>query len=122
MKTAVMMIGEFEYDGIFFGRPEGDDSSSRFNDSMTFSNQDVVTAILPYSATTLIFFLAFMIIMPIIIMNLLVSMYFENQNRKARLSVDVLYKLPNRRTKIFLLAPVLGRGATFIFIPNSRLV
>ena len=87
MKTAVMMIGEFEYDGIFFGRPEGVTSGSR-NDS-TFSNQEVVTAILPYKATTLIFFLVFMIIMPIIIMNLLVSMYFEKPNRKVRLIKNI---------------------------------
>ena len=101
MKTAVMMIGEFEYDGIFFGSPEGVGSSSELNDSTTFSNQNVVSAILPYSATTLLFFLAFMIIMPIIIMNLLVSMNFENPNRKVRLAVDVLYKVPKRMICFF---------------------
>ena len=51
MKTAVMMIGEFEYDSIFFGQ---------------------TLAQLPYKPLTLVFFLAFLIIMPIIIMNLLV--------------------------------------------------
>ena len=52
MKTAVMMIGEFEYDSIFFGQ---------------------TLAQLPYKPLTLVFFLAFLIIMPIIIMNLLVT-------------------------------------------------
>ena len=53
MKTAVMMIGEFEYDSIFFGSTSGQ---------------------LHYKPLTLVFFLAFLIIMPIIIMNLLVNM------------------------------------------------
>ena len=51
------MIGEFDYDSLFFG----EDSE---NHSL---------AILPYRTVTLIFFLAFMLIVPIIIMNLLVS-------------------------------------------------
>ena len=55
MKTAVMMIGEFEYDSIFFGS---------------------TSAELHYKPLTLVFFLAFLIIMPIIIMNLLVKMIF----------------------------------------------
>ena len=55
MKTAVMMIGEFEYDSIFFGP---------------------TSAELHYKPLTLVFFLAFLIIMPIIIMNLLVKMIF----------------------------------------------
>ena len=50
------MIGEFDYDSLFFG----EDSE---NHSL---------AILPYRTVTLIFFLAFMLIVPIIIMNLLV--------------------------------------------------
>ena len=53
MKTAVMMIGEFEYDSIFFGS---------------------TSAELHYKPLTLVFFLVFLIIMPIIIMNLLVTM------------------------------------------------
>ena len=52
MKTAVMMIGEFEYDSIFFGS---------------------TSAELHYKPLTLVFFLVFLIIMPIIIMNLLVK-------------------------------------------------
>ena len=56
MKTAVMMIGEFEYDAIFFEHDTHDDARR----------------VLPYKPLTILFFLAFVIIMPIIIMNLLV--------------------------------------------------
>ena len=56
MKTAVMMIGEFEYDAIFFEHDTHDDARR----------------VLPYQSLTILFFLAFVIIMPIIIMNLLV--------------------------------------------------
>ena len=55
MKTAVMMVGEFEYDAIFFAHNDDDQGRE-----------------LPYKPLTLLFFLAFVIIMPIIIMNLLV--------------------------------------------------
>ena len=55
MKTAVMMIGEFEYNAIFFDHM--DDGPN-----------------LPYKPLSLVFFIAFMIIMPIIIMNLLVRL------------------------------------------------
>ena len=61
MKTAVMMIGEFEYDSIFF--PEADNGSNEL--------------MLPYKPLTLIFFLVFVIIMPIIIMNLLLKLKIQ---------------------------------------------
>ena len=56
LKTSVMMIGEFEYDAIFFEHDTHDDARR----------------VLPYKPLTILFFLAFVIIMPIIIMNLLV--------------------------------------------------
>ena len=65
MKTAVMMIGEFEYDTIFF-------SHDVSYNSTTVGQLDA-GAMLPYKHITIVFFLVFMIIMPIIIMNLLVS-------------------------------------------------
>jgi hypothetical protein len=54
LKTSVMMIGEFEFDDLFFDNPS-------HNPEM-----------LPYRTFSMCFFLGFMIIMPIIIMNLLV--------------------------------------------------
>ena len=55
LKTSVMMIGEFEFDDLFFDNPSDKPE------------------VLPYSIFTMIFFLGFMIVMPILIMNLLVS-------------------------------------------------
>ena len=60
MKTTVMMIGEFEFDSVFFEYPSRDPS------------------VLPYRPVTLLFFLAFMVIMPIIIMNLLVGLAVDD--------------------------------------------
>ena len=55
LKTTVMMIGEFEFDDLFF------DNVNNSEDAM-----------LPFNITTLVFFLAFVCIMSIIVMNLLV--------------------------------------------------
>ena len=60
LKTSVMMIGEFEFDDLFFD-----------NVYQTYDNVNGHEK-LPYKVFTMIFFLVFMIIMPIIIMNLLV--------------------------------------------------
>ena len=60
LKTSVMMIGEFEFDDLFFD-----------NVYDTYENVNGHEK-LPYKVFTMIFFLVFMIIMPIIIMNLLV--------------------------------------------------
>lgn len=57
LKTAVMMIGEFEFDDLFFDNPAKDGPEK-----------------LPYRTFTMFFFLGFMIVMPIIIMNLLVTL------------------------------------------------
>ena len=54
LKTSVMMIGEFEFDDMFFDNP--DNHMER----------------LPYKGFTMVYFLVFMVVMPIIIMNLLV--------------------------------------------------
>jgi hypothetical protein len=51
------MIGEFDYDSLFFS-DLGEDPS---------------LATMPYRTVTLIFFLSFMLIVPIVIMNLLVN-------------------------------------------------
>lgn len=55
IKTTVMLIGEFEYDDIFFDNP-----------------RDQPTPKLPYRTVTLLFFVCFIMIMSIIVMNLLV--------------------------------------------------
>ena len=63
LKTSVMMIGEFEFDDLFFD-----------NNYLKYENYGLdTTEKLPYKIFTMIFFLIFMIVMPIIIMNLLVS-------------------------------------------------
>ena len=61
LKTSVMMIGEFEFDDLFFGNPEENPNSSQ----------------LPFPIFSMIFFLAFMVVMPILIMNLLVRILYE---------------------------------------------
>ncbi len=55
------MIGEFDYDSLFFDNSgeEGDHS----------------VGLLPYRTVTLFFFLGFMMIVPIVIMNLLVRLF-----------------------------------------------
>lgn len=60
IKTTVMMIGEFEYDDIFY-------------DNVRPSEEDR-TAYLPYPEITFAFFVCFIIIMSIIVMNLLVRL------------------------------------------------
>lgn len=59
MKTTVMMIGEFEFDDLFF-------------DNISNSDKNKERMVLPYREATFVFFLVFMIIMSIIVMNLLV--------------------------------------------------
>ena len=61
LKTSVMMIGEFEFDDLFFDNP-------------AVSGQHM----LPFKVFTMIFFLVFMVIMPIIIMNLLVGLAVDD--------------------------------------------
>ena len=58
IKTSVMMIGELEFDQIFYETPAE-------------QGPDMV----PYETVTFVFYLGFMIIMPIIIMNLLVTLF-----------------------------------------------
>ena len=65
LKTSVMMIGEFEFDDLFFD-----------NVYDTYENVNGHEK-LPYKVFTMIFFLVFMIIMPIIIMNLLVRIEYN---------------------------------------------
>ena len=55
LKTAVMMIGEFEYDGIFFGEN-----------------------VLQFPEITIMFFIFFLIIMCIIIVNLMVGLAVDD--------------------------------------------
>jgi hypothetical protein len=57
LKATVMMIGEYDFDSLFF------------------SPQDVL---LPYPTFTLLFFLVFMMIMSIIVMNLLVGLAVDD--------------------------------------------
>ena len=56
------MIGEFDYDSLFFSDADADDG-----------NGSPAAAYIPYRTITLFFFLGFMLIVPIVIMNLLVS-------------------------------------------------
>ena len=63
MKTTVMMIGEFEFDDLFFDN---------------LSQQGQVTDALPYPTASLVFFLGFMVIMSIIVMNLLVGLAVDD--------------------------------------------
>ncbi len=59
-----MMIGELSYDEIFFDTPQ-----------KTWYRE---VAMLPYKTTTLLFFLAFVVIVSIIVMNLLVGLAVDN--------------------------------------------
>ena len=54
LKSSVMMIGELDYGDLF--HPENDPSENQ----------------LPYDIFSMIFFLCFLVVMPILIMNLLV--------------------------------------------------
>ena len=58
VKTSVMMIGEFEFDGLFFAPAE--------------------ETMLPFREVTLILFVAFLIVMSIIIMNLMVGLAVDD--------------------------------------------
>ena len=60
LKTFVMMIGEFEFDDLFFDNPSTDYNGILHREK------------LPFPIFSMFFFLGFMLIMPIIIMNLLV--------------------------------------------------
>ncbi|CAF3449980.1 unnamed protein product [Rotaria sp. Silwood1] len=85
LKTCVMMIGEFEYEGIF----HGDDAN--------------------YFGITYFFFIIFIIVMSIIIMNLLVGLAVDDiasvtreatvkrLEMRVKLTLDVERKLPQRR-------------------------
>eukprot|EP00095_Tigriopus_kingsejongensis_P005747 maker-scaffold28_size608977-snap-gene-2.12 protein:Tk05747 transcript:maker-scaffold28_size608977-snap-gene-2.12-mRNA-1 annotation:"transient receptor potential cation channel subfamily a member 1-like protein" len=65
MKTTVMMIGEFEFDDLFF-------------DNIKFAGDGYESMMLPYREATIVFFLVFMIIMSIIVMNLLVGLAVDD--------------------------------------------
>lgn len=67
MKTAVMTIGEFEFDDLFFDNVNLNADGQQHNEK------------LPYKIFTLVFFAFFMIVMPILIMNLLVSELFRHR-------------------------------------------
>ncbi|CAF1140837.1 unnamed protein product, partial [Rotaria sordida] len=85
LKTCVMMIGEFEYEGIF----HGDDAN--------------------YFGITYFFFIIFIIVMSIIIMNLLVGLAVDDiatvmrlarlkrLEMRVKLTLDVERKLPQRK-------------------------
>ncbi|CAF3400425.1 unnamed protein product [Rotaria socialis] len=85
LKTCVMMIGEFEYEGIFHG-----DNAN-------------------YFGITYFFFIIFIIVMSIIIMNLLVGLAVDDINSvmrvatlkrlemRVKLTLDVERQLPRRR-------------------------
>ena len=66
LKTSVMMIGEFEFDDLFFDNIGGS------------INNGSPSEMLPYKIFTMLFFLAFMVIMPIIIMNLMVGLAVDD--------------------------------------------
>ena len=74
LKTSVMMIGEFEFDDLFFGNPEENSNSSQ----------------LPFPIFSMIFFLAFMVVMPILIMNLLVRILYKRSSDNIVLNSLVL--------------------------------
>ena len=91
IKTGVMMIGEFEYESIFYD------------------------GVLKFPVTTQVFFVAFMIIMSIIVMNLLVGLAVEDIKavqeqailKRLVMQVDLVLEversLPNFMRKYFLL-------------------
>ena len=58
LKTGIMMIGEFEYDSIF-------------TDNFSTANKDMI----PYKGLAITIFVGFVVVMPIVIMNLLVSLF-----------------------------------------------
>ena len=60
LKTTVMLIGELEFEDMFFGDTKHDAS------------------LMPYQTVTMVFFLCFLIVMPIIIMNLLVGLAVDD--------------------------------------------
>ena len=62
IKTFVMSIGELEYDNLFF-------DNAKYNDGIVM---------VPYENTTRLLFLFFVVIMPIIIMNLLVGLAVDD--------------------------------------------
>ncbi len=72
MKTAVMMIGDLSYDSVFYDTPQ----ERRYEKY----------AMLPYQTTTFLFYLVFVIIMSIIVMNLLVGDSFTIHLRGKNVS------------------------------------
>ena len=60
VKMVVMMIGEYDFDSLFF------------------SAEEDVGYIVPYPTFTLLFFLVFLVIMSIIVMNLLVGLAVDD--------------------------------------------
>jgi hypothetical protein len=79
------MIGEFDYDSLFFG------------DNLLEDPDGFAAALLPYRTVTLIFFLGFLMIMPIVIMNLLVRLY--TLVCKLSLRTQVLETIQNSRLR-----------------------
>ena len=66
IKTAVMMTGEFEYEGIFFKDGEGGKRGKG------------PSVVLAFPEITIMFFIAFLIVMSIIIVNLLVGLAVDD--------------------------------------------
>ena len=64
VKTSVMMIGEFEFDDLFFDNVNGE--------------HNMYEAAMPYRSTTFLFFLGFLCVMSIIVMNLLVGLAVDD--------------------------------------------
>lgn len=66
IKTSVMMIGEFEFDDLFF-------------DNVNLDGEPAASASkMPYRTTTFLFFMGFMCVMSIIVMNLLVGLAVDD--------------------------------------------
>ena len=79
VKTFVMFIGELEYDNIFF-------------DNVNPYNGPHYGEKLPYPIFSLFFLVAFLCIMPLIIMNLLVSVHNELEGYKALFKIKFTLK------------------------------
>ena len=62
IKTLIMTSGEMEYDNLFF-------DNAKYNDGVVM---------VPYETTTRLLFLFFVLVMPIIIMNLLVGLAVDD--------------------------------------------
>nr|CAB3267277.1 transient receptor potential cation channel subfamily A member 1 homolog [Phallusia mammillata] len=106
IKTSVMMIGEFEFDGIFNAEVDAIETGA---DSHT-----ITVSTVNYRAVSYILFIFFFIIMSIIIMNLLVGLpvddikavqdnaELESLAMQVKLTLDVEYTLPQMIRRRFM--------------------